>query len=175
VAWQSRPSPHRWYIFALPTGTQSLRPLHADGVDRNDIDSSGRTCAGGQRGGAAGEELAQLAAGSRGTNTALRQRFCARSFTASPDDAAVQPSAPSAPSAAEPKPNGSNGLAAGPMRTVGVHADGPADGQQPRAGPTVRLKSLSLNAENDADGADANNPNQSASRTDAAPAWRARL
>jgi hypothetical protein len=90
---------------------------------------------------------------------------------AAPDSAGAQPSAPSASSGVEPKTTDSNDLAVGPMRTVGLHADG----RQPRAGQTVCDKPLSRNAENAADGANANRPDLSASRKGAAPAWRARL
>src|SRR5829696_5708590 len=96
-------------------------------------------------------------------------------ISAAPDSAGAQPSAPSAPSAVVPKPSSSNEFAAGPLRTVGGPADGRADGREPRACSTVCAKSLSLNTENGADGADANSPDLSASRKDDAPAWRARL
>ncbi len=88
-----------------------------------------------------------------------------------PENAGVQPSAPSASSAPTPKFNPANGFAAQPLRTVAPGADGSGNGNA----PTVRANPLKTNAGTAADGADANLPPQSAPEKKATPVWSTRL
>ena len=66
------------------------------------------------------------------------------------------------------KPIPANGFASPGLRTVGDPADGSTGGN----GSTVRANPLKSNGEDDADGADANHPPQSAPEN---AGWRARL
>ena len=88
-----------------------------------------------------------------------------------PENAGVQPSAPSASYAPTPKFNPANGFAAQPLRTVAPGADGSGNGNA----PTVRANPLKTNAGTAADGADANLPPQSAPEKKATPVWSTRL
>jgi hypothetical protein len=87
------------------------------------------------------------------------------------ESGAMQPSAPSAPSADQPKPIPANGLASQGLRTVGGDADGSRSGD----GPIVRHNPVKSNGETDADGADANFPPHSSPVKTGVPGWRARL
>jgi hypothetical protein len=87
---------------------------------------------------------------------------------ASPETGGMQPSAPSAPPADRSKASSGNGFASPGLRTVGESADGSAG----QTGATVRANPLISNAKDDADGADANHPRQSAPEN---AGWRARL
>jgi hypothetical protein len=85
-----------------------------------------------------------------------------------PESRGAQPSASSAPSANSTKANAGNGFGTQGSRTVGD----PADRSRRDDGPTVRANPLISNAEDDADGADAKPPRQSAP---ANAGWRTRL
>lgn len=89
-----------------------------------------------------------------------------------PENAGVQPSAPSASSALAPKPCPANGSAESNLRTEGNGADGSADGSGQGDESTVRDNPLKIAVGTAADGADANPPLQS--RSAVAPRWRAR-
>jgi hypothetical protein len=84
----------------------------------------------------------------------------------SPENRGAQPSAWSAPSGDLPKPIPANGFAAAGLRTVG-------DATAGANGSIVYAKTLKINGETDADGADANRPPRS--ELENRPARRARL
>jgi hypothetical protein len=87
------------------------------------------------------------------------------------ETAGLRPSTPSASSAPVQKVNSANGFVARSLRTV----VGKADGCDHNGKPTVRANPLKTNAENGADGADANLQPQSATEEAVAAAWSAPL
>jgi hypothetical protein len=88
-----------------------------------------------------------------------------------PENDGAQPSPPSASSASPAKLNSANGFGASPLRTVGSHADGSVQQND----PTVRANPLKPNAGNGADGADANLPSQSGVEKTGAAGWSGRI
>ncbi|HEU4805661.1 MAG TPA: hypothetical protein VFS91_07620 [Nitrobacter sp.] len=92
-----------------------------------------------------------------------------QSFT--PETGGARPSAWSAPSADRPKLIPATGFGSHGLRTVG----GDADGSRTDSGSIVRDNSLKINAETDADGADANCRPHSEPEKTRTLAWRARL
>ena len=92
-----------------------------------------------------------------------------------PENAGVQPSASSAPSATAPNSNPANSFGAPRPRTVATDADGLADGSSRDGTPTVRANPLNSTGGNGADGADANLPPQSAPKKAETPGWSARV
>lgn len=87
---------------------------------------------------------------------------------AAPETRGFGPSASSAPSAEQSKPNIHNGFGGRDLRTV----RDPADGSRGENAASVRANSLKSNIETDADGADEDHPFQSAPEN---AGWRARL
>jgi hypothetical protein len=91
---------------------------------------------------------------------------------AAPEQAGVQPSVPSAPSAPMMKSNPTKGFTAPSPRTVANDADGGRGNRD----ATVRVNPLKSRDADDADGADASHPSQSVQeKTRAAGRWSARL
>jgi hypothetical protein len=88
-----------------------------------------------------------------------------------PENDGARPSTPSASSAPAQKASPDNEFAAASLRTVA----GNADGSDRKDEPTVRAKSLKINAGNGADGADANCPSRSAPEKTVATAWSTRI
>ena len=93
----------------------------------------------------------------------------------SAENAGIQPSTLSAPSASRQKYNSTNDLAGDQARTVSIGADGRADDTKGGDTATVRANPLKINTKTDADGADANFPAQSGLAKSGLQRWRGQL
>jgi hypothetical protein len=91
------------------------------------------------------------------------------------DGAGIRPSVPSASSAPKRNSNPVNGLAAPPLRTVAVDADGTTVHADATDSATVRTNRLKSNTADDADGADANSSAQSGAGKTGTCGWRGRI
>ena len=100
-------------------------------------------------------------------------RITSATPSSSAENEGTQPSAPSAPSASRQKYNSTNDLAGEPARAVDIGADGRADDTKGGDTATVRANPLKTNDKTDADGADANFPDQSGLAKSGQKRWRA--